>query len=191
MFTYKNNYYLYIENTQILDLNLIKIRNKFIIIYRNIRKKEDLKQLIKFRLKCKQKGIKFFIANDIKLSMRIKADGLYLSAFNKSFMAKYKCFGKLDLIGSAHNHKEILYKKKQGCTKIVLSRLFQTDYKNKTDFMGVIKFNITKKLSSIELIPLGGIRINNLNRLKIVNSGALAILSDLKKKPASNSRLFF
>ena len=189
MFTYKNNYYLYIENTQILDLNLIKIRNKFIIIYRNIRKKEDLKQLIKFRLKCKQKGIKFFIANDIKLSMRIKADGLYLSAFNKSFMAKYKCFGKLDLIGSAHNHKEILYKKKQGCTKIVLSRLFQTDYKNKTDFMGVIKFNITKKLSSIELIPLGGIRIGNLNYLKIVNSRALAILSEIKKKPAITSRL--
>ncbi|MDA9624427.1 thiamine phosphate synthase [Pelagibacteraceae bacterium] len=190
MFAYKNNYYLYIENTQILDLNLIKIRNKFIIIYRNIHKKEELKKLVKFRLKCKQKGIKFFIANDIKLTMKTKADGLYLSAFNKSFTAKYRCFGKLDLIGSAHNFREILYKKKQGCSKIVLSRLFQTNYKNKKDFMGIIKFNINVKRLSIELIPLGGIRISNINYLKIVNSESLAILSEIKKKPAITSRLF-
>ena len=32
--------------------------------------------------------------------------------------------------------------------------------------------------------------IENLNRLKIVNSGALAILSEIKKKPAITSRLF-
>ena len=95
MFAYKNNYYLYIENTQILDLNLIKIRNKFIIIYRNIHKKEELNQLFKFRLKCKQKGIKFFIANDIKLSMRIKADGLYLSAFNKSLWQNINALANL------------------------------------------------------------------------------------------------
>ena len=189
MFAYKNNYYLYIENTQVLDLNLIKVRNKFTIIYRNIDKKEDLHQLVKFRLKCKQRGIKFFIANDIKLTMKIKADGLYLSAFNKSFIGKYRSFCKLDLIGSAHNYNEIQYKKKQGCSKIILSRLFKTHYKKKRGFMGVIKFNITEKISSIELIPLGGIRIGNLNYLKIVNSRALAIMSEIKKKPAITSRL--
>ncbi|MDA9090198.1 thiamine phosphate synthase [Pelagibacteraceae bacterium] len=190
MFAYKNTYYLYIENTQILNLNIIKIRNKFTVIYRNTAKAEKLEKLIKFRLKCRQKGIKFFVANDIKLTMKIKADGLYLSAFNKSFIGRYRNFGNLDLIGSAHNYKEIQYKKKQGCSKIVLSRLFKTDYKKKRDFMGIIKFNITKKLSSIELIPLGGIRISNLNYLKIVNSRALAILSEIKKKPAIISRLF-
>jgi len=190
MFAYKNNYYLYIENTQILNLNLIKIRNKFTIIYRNIGKKEELQQLVRFRLKCKQKGIKFFIANDIKLTINIKADGLYLSAFNKSLIGRYRIINNLDLIGSAHNYREIQYKKMQGCSKIVLSRLFKTDYKNKSSFMGVIKFNITQKLSSIELIPLGGIKMNNLNCLKIVNSNALAILSEIKKKPAITSRLF-
>ena len=80
--------------------------------------------------------------------MKIKADGLYLSAFNKSFIGRYRNFGNLDLIGSAHNYKEIQYKKKQGCSKIVLSRLFKTDYKKKRDFMGIIKFNITKKISN-------------------------------------------
>ncbi len=63
MFAYKNTYYLYIENTQILNLNIIKIRNKFTVIYRNTAKAEKLEKLIKFRLKCRQKGIKFFVAN--------------------------------------------------------------------------------------------------------------------------------
>ena len=39
MFAYKNNYYLYIENTQILDLNLIKKRNA------NNKKNTDIKPL--------------------------------------------------------------------------------------------------------------------------------------------------
>ena len=56
--------------------------------------------------------------------------------------------------------------------------------------MGIIKFNINIKLFSIELIPLGGIRISNINYLKIVNSESLAILSEIKKKPAITSRLF-
>ena len=42
-----------------------------------------------------------------------------------------------------------------------------------------------------KLIPLGGIQINNLNKLKIVRSDAFAILSEIKKKPANIiNRLF-
>ena len=190
MFAFKNNYYLYIENTQILDLNLIKKRNKFIIIYRNIHKKEELKQLVKFRSKCKQRGIKFFIANDIKLAMKTKADGLYLSAFNKSFVAKYKCFGKLDIIGSAHNFKEIYGKIKQGCDKVILSRLFETSHKNKKGYLGVIKFNLIKTKYLIDLVPLGGIKTDNLLKLNLVTSGGLCLVSEIKKKPAISNRLF-
>ena len=40
MFAYKNKYFLIIENIKDIDLRNIKIRNKFIIIYRNNNKKE-------------------------------------------------------------------------------------------------------------------------------------------------------
>jgi len=190
MFAYKNTYYLYIENTQILNLNIIKIRNKFTIIYRNTAKREKIAKLIKFRLQCKQKGIKFFVANDVKLLIILKADGLYLSAFNKLFMNRYKIVNNYDLIGSAHNFKEIYQKRKQGCKVIVLSRLFKTEYKHKKTFLGIIKFNFITRLSNVELIPLGGIKMQNLNCLKIVNSQSLAILSEVKKKPPISRRLF-
>ena len=47
MLALKKKYYLFVENTREFNLNLIKIRNKFNIIYRNSRTKErieDLKQ---------------------------------------------------------------------------------------------------------------------------------------------------
>ena len=82
MFISKKKYYLLIENTRDLNLNLIKIRNKFIIIYRNHNKLEKISQIKNFRKNAK-KGIEFFIANDEVLAVKINSDGLYISAFNK------------------------------------------------------------------------------------------------------------
>ena len=68
MFVIKNKYFLIIENIKDIDLENIKIRNKFFIIYRNNKKKDDLRDLSRFRQLCKSKSIKFFIANNIKLA---------------------------------------------------------------------------------------------------------------------------
>ena len=42
MFAFKKNYFLLIESTKDLDLKKIKKRSKFIIIYRNNSKKEEI-----------------------------------------------------------------------------------------------------------------------------------------------------
>ena len=83
MFASKNNYYLYIENTKTLNLSLIKKRNKFTIIYRNNNKQENIDQLKRFRNECKKRSIKFYIANNLNAAIRCKADGLYISSYNK------------------------------------------------------------------------------------------------------------
>tara|TARA_A100001015_G_C15023196_1_gene729086 strand:+ start:694 stop:1257 length:564 start_codon:yes stop_codon:yes gene_type:complete len=187
MFAHKKKCYLFLESINLLNLNLIKQKNKYIIIYRNNNLAEDINLLKKYRDNCRIKSIAFYVANDLNLAIRIKADGLYLSSFNK----KYINNSRLDLIGSAHNFAEINEKIKQGCSSIIFSRLFKTNYKNKIDFFGVIKFNLIARLFSIEFVPLGGIRKNNLNKLKIVHSKSLAILSEIKKKPTKIiSRLF-
>ena len=83
MFVIKNKYFLIIENIKDINLENIKIRNKFFIIYRNNKKKDDLSDLSRFRQLCKSKSIKFFIANNIKLAKLLNSDGIYLSSFNK------------------------------------------------------------------------------------------------------------
>jgi thiamine monophosphate synthase len=184
MFSLKNQYYLFIENTTNFDFNLIKTRNKFNIIYRNYKKTEDTEILKKFRKQCNIKGICLFVANNLKLLNDINADGLYISANNKTFKFNKSVNSKFKIIGSAHDFKEIYIKQKQNCKTIIFSRLFKTNYKEKKDYWGICRFNQISNFYKIEIVPLGGIRLNNLNKLRLVNSNGFSLLSEIKKKPA-------
>jgi thiamine monophosphate synthase len=184
MFIIKKKYYLYIDNTNLINFDLLNRHHKFIIIYRNYFLKENIKKMILFKKKCDQKKIKFYIANDYNLAKKCKANGLYLSSYNK------KIYHNIEVIGSAHNYKEINQKINQGCRLVILSRLFKTHYKEKSSFFGVTKFNLMTQKNNITMIPLGGINNSNLLKLNLVNSRGLAILSSLKKKPVITNRLF-
>ena len=92
------------------------------------------------------------------------------------------------ILGSAHNFKEINEKRKQGCSYVILSKLFSVDYAPSEKFYGVVKFNLIGNQKN--LIPLGGINLNNLKKTKLIKSDGFAIMSELKKKPAISSRLF-
>ena len=184
MFIIKKNYYFYIDNTKLVNLNLIKKNTKIVFIYRPKYKSEPFQKILKFRKKCNQLKINFFVSNSFKLAKNLKADGLYISAYNKQIYRNIK------LIGSAHNFKEINEKIKQGCHIVFLSRLFKTNYQNKKNFYGVLKFNLICQKYKVDIIPLGGINNENLLKLNLINSNGFAIMSALKKKPAISSRLF-
>ena len=189
MFIVKKKYFLIIENIKDIDLKNIKIRNKFSIIYRNKKKIDKFSDLFQFRQKCKLKGIKFYIANKIDLAILLKCDGIYLSSFNRDLkFLKYKNLN-FKIIGSAHNFKEVTLKVKQGCSFILLSKLFLVNYNKRAPFLGVVKSNYFSKISK-KIIPLGGIKVNNLNQLKNVFGEGFALLSEIKKKPAIIRRLF-
>ena len=191
MFSIKNKYFLMIESIKDIDLNNIKIFNKYNIIYRNKKSVDNIDKLLKFRLLCKSKKIDFYISNNTRLMISLKADGLYISAKNRNLRLAQLKNNNYKIIGSAHNIKEINFKILQGCSDILFSRLFETSYNFKKGFLGLIKFNLYTMYSNQNLVPLGGIRINNLNKLKIVQCKSFAILSEVKKKPAKIlSRLF-
>ena len=191
MFINKNKYYIYIENLRSINLDLIKKKSKFNLIYRNNLKKENADKIISFVKLCKKKYIKFFVANDVSLALKVGANGVYLSSYNKALLKKNKEVGrKFEIIGSAHNFKEISIKRRQGCKKVILSRLFKTDYKNKKSFYGTTKFNLLTKNYDNDFVALGGIRSNNLMKLKMLNCEGVALLSEIKKKPAIIRRLF-
>ena len=190
MFVFKKKYILIIESIKDINLENIKKRNKFIIIYRNNKNFEKSDALFKFRKKCKLRSIDFYVANNLKLAISLGSDGVYLSSYNKSFKALYLAKPNFNIIGSAHSKMEIAMKIKQGCKLILLSKLFQVTYDTNADFLGVIKFNNYLSFNK-NLIPLGGINFNNLNNLNIILSLGLALMSEVKKKPANIiNRLF-
>ena len=190
MFVYKNKYFLIVQSIKDIDLKNIKKRNKFSIIYRNKNNLEKMSDLLNFRRFCRVKSIKFYVANNAKLALLLNSDGIYLSSFNKNLKSLSLIRPNFKLIGSAHNSKEIFLKIKQGCKEILFSKLFSVNYDKKAPFLGVVKINNYLKINK-NLIPLGGITINNLNNLNYINCKGLALLSEVKKKPAKIfSRLF-
>jgi thiamine monophosphate synthase len=186
MFVVKKNYYLYIDNTQAINLNNFKKNDKITVIYRTLIPKFDVKKIRILKKDCHKKGYKFYIANNYKLAVNCKADGLYLSSYNKKLTYQKR----INLIGSAHNYKEIYEKYKQGCSTIILSRIFKTHYKHKRSFFGVVKFNLILNKLKFNIVPLGGINNSNLLKLNLISSNGFALMSEVKKKPVITNRLF-
>ena len=159
--------------------NIDNLDNNTTIIYRNYKKQNDLKCIIKIRNYCRKKRIKFYISNNIKLSLNLKLDGAYIPSFNRSYRHLSYSFKKnFDLIGSAHNIREIKTKEIQKVKSLFLSSLFK---KNK-NYLGIRKFNVISKLTKKRVIALGGISKNNIRKLQIVNCIGFSGISYFKKK---------
>ena len=118
--------------------------------------KPNLEKYKKIAENCRKRNISLFISNDHRLMFKLGLRNLYISSYNKNY---YKNLPKnIEIIGSAHNKKEILEKLRQGCSKIILSRLFKT---KKKGYLGVIKFNLLTRPFT-NLVALGGIKITNI-----------------------------
>ncbi len=168
-----NKKYYFINN---FDTNIIdKQDQQTIIIYRNYSSKiVNEKLILKIKKYCKNKKIKFYLSNNIKLAIKLDLDGAYIPSFNKNTKhLAYSFKKKFNIIGSAHNLKEIKQKEKQNVKKIILSSLFK---KNK-NFLGINKFKLLAKLTSKDVVVLGGISKENLKSLKLLDNPDFAGIS--------------
>ena len=84
MFVFKNKYFFIIESIRDIDLKNIKNSNKFCIIYRSKNIAENIEKLMQFRKNCKTRNVDFYVSNNVKLTNILKADCIYISAYNKS-----------------------------------------------------------------------------------------------------------
>ena len=150
---------------------------KINIIYRNY--KEVIKEvdIINIKNECKNTDRKLYISNNFKLAVKLKLDGIYIPSFNKSLSIRFIKNKNLDIIGSAHNLKEIRVKEKQGVRSIFLSSLFKKQNKK---YLGIYRFNCLSKLSTKKIVALGGIDNINLRKLRLVKCDGYASITYLK-----------
>ena len=155
--------------------NIDKLDNRTVVIYRNYNQQVHSKEVIlNIKKYCKKKKIKFYIANDIKLAIKLDLDGAYIPSFNKSTEHLAFSFNKkFSLIGSAHNIKEIRIKELQNVQRIFISSLFK---KNK-NYLGVNKFKLISKYTKKKVVVLGGVSKENLNKLRLVHISEFAGIS--------------
>ena len=155
--------------------NIDKQDKHTVIIYRNYSSKIVNEEIIlKIRNYCKKKRIKFYVSNNIKLAIKLNLDGAYIPSFNKSTKHLAYSYKKdFNIVGSAHNLKEIRIKENQNVKKIFLSSLFK---KNK-NYLGINRFKVLAKLTKKNIVSLGGISKNNQKKLSLLNQSDFAGIS--------------
>ena len=160
--------------------NIDKLDNKTVVIYRNYDEQLTSKeQILNIKKYCKKKKIKFFLANNIKLAIKLDLDGAYIPSFNKSTKHLAFSFNKrFSIIGSAHNIKEIRIKELQNVERIFISSLFK---KNK-NYLGINKFKLISNYTKKKVVVLGGVSKENVNKLRLVNKSEFAGISYFEKK---------
>jgi thiamine monophosphate synthase len=160
-------YYVFLETiNDLIKINLLKFNNINIIIntdQKNIKINENETAIIKF---AKTNKIPFLFKNDIKKCVRYNANGLFIESSNKRIVNLTLIKKEFVIIGGAHNHLEYSQKIKQGCDILMLSPIFYNKKYSKNRILGITKFNLISLNWHREIIALGGICKNNLNRLK-------------------------
>tara|TARA_B100000787_G_C16184009_1_gene293517 strand:- start:104 stop:658 length:555 start_codon:yes stop_codon:yes gene_type:complete len=163
---------------------LESLSKKINIIYRNYENPLPIKTIIKIKNECRKSGKKIFLSNNVKLSIKLKLDGVYIPSFNKSLNLIFKTNKHFEILGSAHNLSEIRIKEKQGVNIIFLSPIFKV---NKTNsFLGINKFNILSNYTKKKVIALGGINKKNIKKLKLLKCDGYASISYLKLEKKLN-----
>ena len=167
------NKYYFISKLETNNIN--NLDRQTAIIYRNYNSKTvDEKLILKIKQYCKRKKIKFYLSNNVKVAIKLDLDGVYIPSFNKS--TNHLAFSfkkKFNIIGSAHNIKEIRIKEIQNVNGIFISSVFK---KNK-NYLGINKFKLISKLTKKKVVALGGISKKNLNKLKLLNNFMFAGIS--------------
>ena len=116
---------------------IYKLNKSINIIYRNYSASFNTIEILELVNFCKKQRRKVYISNNLKLALKFNFDGVYIPAFNRTLSYKNISKKKFEIIGSAHNVKEVINKEYQGCNKIFLSPIFKTK-KNK-NYLGCYK----------------------------------------------------
>ena len=183
---YLPNLFIFVDryNNQIFENNNTDIG----IIYRNYNDPKRIIELVKIAKACKKNRYRLFVANDIKLALKVRADGIYIPSFNKTKKFINLEMRNLIILGSAHNQKEIHEKISQKCRAIFLSPVFYVE--KSQSYLDIYKFNYLTYASKVNFLALGGITRNNIRKLRLLHINGFGGIRIFKKKPAFKRPVF-
>ena len=186
MHKYLPNLFVFLDqyNSQTFENNNTNLG----VIYRNYNDPKRETELIKIARACKKKRYQLFVSNNIKLALKVRADGIYIPSFNRTkkfFNLEKK---NLTILGSAHNQKEIREKISQKCRAIFLSPIFYVE--KSINFLSVYKFNYLSRLNKVSILALGGISEYNVRKLRLLHIKGFGGIGMFKKKPAFKRPVF-
>ena len=186
----KNSFkiYTFVNEFNLSDLH--QLSKDICIIYRNYDNINHLDNILKLKKYCKNIKTKIYLSNDVRLSIKLGLDGIYIPSFNNkiNYVQNYNLPRNFDIIGSAHNIAEINVKLRQKCNEIFLSPVFKVSKSKKC--LGINRFNLMTLNKKAYFIALGGINEKNYKRIKLLKINGFASISWAKKNGLRKLRPF-
>jgi len=156
---------------------LKKLNKNINLIYRNYENKTNLNELIELKNFCKKNKFKIYLSNNYKLAIKLNLNGVYLPSFNKDFIKTIYQKKKFEILGSAHNLKEVRIKEKQRVKYLFLSPIFKKNNRS----LGIYKFMNLSKNTNLKIVALGGINNENIKLLKLIKIKNISSISYIEK----------
>ena len=178
MNNYRLKYYIFLDelNGKIIK-NIQKLKKKKIDL-KLIVSEKNFFSILDF---AKNSKISFYVVDDIKLAVKHKASGIFVTGKNKSFINIPKNTNKIRIIGSAHNRYEYFIKERQGCSTIFLSPIFYNKKYSLNKILHINKFNLITLNWKTGVGALGGINLKNLRLIQLTRSNSIGIKSLISK----------
>jgi thiamine-phosphate pyrophosphorylase len=167
MLNIRNKLYYFIKKISEKHINNILKYKKLNIIY-IYNKGYPTNEIFNLRNVCKKNKIKFYLSDNLKYINYLKPDGIHLSAKNKKTLLNIK--KKIDIIGTAYNQIDCYRKISQGCSAVFLSPIFNTNKYSNNETLNIAKFNLLSQNWRINIIALGGIKKENVKKIKLTKS---------------------
>ena len=134
----------------------------------------NLQDLINIKKFCNKNRIKFYISDNIRLAIKVRANGIYLTKNYTKMSHNFTYKKGFTILGSVHNQLEYYKKITQGCEKIFLSPIFYNKKYSINKTLGIIKFRLISREWKKQAVPLSGINQSNIKKIYLVNKKELA-----------------
>jgi len=181
--------YIFIKDlNEEIKKNIKKLCNVEIIINNIDFSEISLKRFLEIQNFCQKNKIPFYIIDNYKIALKLKAQGIFISSDNKRIIPNLFLYKKFKIIGSAHNQLEYFFKKRQQCETITLSPIFFNPKYSKNKVLNPIKFNLISKDWNANLCALGGILDENIRKINLTKVSSIAfqrLIFGAKKNPPS------
>ncbi len=176
----KNNleaYYFIDQINESTISTIFKFRNISLIYMSQNNSFSNTQDLMKIKEFSNKNNLKFYLTDNIRLAIKVKANGIYLTKNYNRMLHNYNYKKDFLILGSVHNQLEYYRKSIQNCKKFFLSPIFFNKKYSINKILGVIKFKIITKDWKNEAIPLSGINQRNIKQALLANKEQIAFRS--------------
>lgn len=153
-------------------VTMVQLREK------DLDKKFFLEETIKIRDLCKNYSIPFIVNDNVEIAIEAEADGIHVGQSDMEAGEVRKLVGPDMILGvSAQTVEQALLAEREGADYLGVGAVFSTNSKDDADSVSIEELKDICRAVSIPVVAIGGIDVNNVDKLEGSGIEGVALIS--------------